>query len=94
VVITVLFAATRGLADKRDNELDEREIGLRDRAYRSAYAFAAYAFFPAALVLAYWFPERGFIQTLWAFAAGWLIFWGIPTSLLAWTEPEEELVEV
>jgi hypothetical protein len=93
VVFSMLWGATHGLADKRDAELDEREIGLRNKTYRMAYVAAAYALFPVAIVIAYEFPERGLVQTLWAFAAAWMVFWAVPTSILAWTEPAEEAVE-
>lgn len=91
-VIGSLSMATRGATDQRDDYLDERQLAVRGRAYRTAYRLAVLAasIGHAALVAAVATrtlpvdPVRwlalGYVATM----ASWLL----PVLVVAWVEED------
>ena len=91
-VIGSLSMATRGATDQRDDYLDERQLAVRGRAYRTAYRLAVLAasIGHAALVAAvatrtlHVDPVRwlalGYVATM----ASWLL----PVLVVAWVEED------
>ena len=88
VSFTMQWASVNGLMHRRD-DIDERERAIRDNAHRMAYQTVALLLFPLAVIGAGLFPERSVTQLVWAFVDAWLMIWGLPGAIVAWSEQDE-----
>ncbi|MBL8156629.1 MAG: hypothetical protein JNM70_20800 [Anaerolineae bacterium] len=97
-VATAMFAyrLMRGdlwrIAHEEDRKLDEREIVLRNRAYRSAYitlssvALLALVYWQIASDAGLWLPQGEAVQTI-LIAGAFLFSLTLPSAVLAWIAP-------
>jgi hypothetical protein len=63
-------------------ELDERQLDLRGRSYHLAYLLFGLVFFAYVI-----FPPAESLHVLWQFAAAASLYGALPTSVIAWLEP-------
>ncbi|HEY7466598.1 MAG TPA: hypothetical protein VIB47_07880 [Dehalococcoidia bacterium] len=89
VAFSMYWAAIHGLTDRPDSAVDERERMVRNDAHRIGFQILAWLGFPLAVAMAAVFPERSLMQSLWAFVTAWLMAWGLPAAVVAWSQPEE-----
>lgn len=96
---SLLLPFTQKIADKKESELDERQVAIRNRAHRTAYqilgSLVIVALVYTQISLDYfsnspWAPSiTEDSMTAVALGAIWLII-TLPTSIIAWTEPDVE----
>jgi len=105
----MLRAVVRGIADLSDSVIDERQLALRDRAYRSAYRIAGgtvHSVLIGARLAADIIAPAVAFQGVSAAVAAWImselllmlatLFVFLPSAVLAWRTPDEiedEVVE-
>jgi uncharacterized membrane protein len=89
VAFSMYWGAIHGLTDRPDSAVDERERMVRNDAHRIGFQILAWVGFPLAVAVAAVFPERSLMQSLWAFVTAWLMAWGLPAAVVAWSQPEE-----
>lgn len=89
----LLIEPKLGTSDRADQELDERQLHLRNAAYLSAYRIVG-ALVVSALIYAqlatdfgWWLPDT---YNAWqaVFWGAWILVVTLPTALLAWSEPD------
>lgn len=95
-VFWAIWVSTQGMV--RKDKLDERQRVIRNSAYRSAYLILGNTFI---IVASYWlFATNSFGEgRLWLpsgdeaqnlFVLALLLFYTLPTALIAWNEPDPE----
>lgn len=87
-----------GVSDGADDELDERQLAVRNRTYLNAYRVLGLLVILAALYHmiavssergALWLP-RSDLAAQGLFWGAWLVAVTLPAALAAWTEPDPE----
>ena len=68
--------------------MEEQEYQIRDRSHRQAYVLASFFLFPTALLAAVFAPHREGLQVVWALTAAVLMFWAVPSTIIAWCMPD------
>ena len=92
VAFSALRAAVQRVADQRDTLLDERQTTVRNDAYRHAYhIFTGAVSLPLMYIMAaasfgWWLPPASNLGFMYG-AIAWLMI-TLPTSVVAWTEPD------
>lgn len=95
---TFIRTSVQIAGSERDEDLDERQQVVRDRAYRSAYWMLAVTGLWAAIYVGYvhsWLVERWVwleasdLLLLLAMGAALVVF-TLPRAVMAWTEPDAE----
>lgn len=99
----LLAPFTQRIADKKENDLDERQLAIRNHAHRTAYQILAAMVMLALLYiqvnLAYFDGRLWTLsvtdQNISYFLVGaiWLVI-TLPTSIIAWKEPDPEREEI
>jgi hypothetical protein len=97
LTMAVLRRSTQRVAETKDEQLDERQRSIRDRAYRSAYTILTSLTMLALIYLSYaasfeglglWLPPR---QSVFAIVTGFILLsTSLPTAVIAWNEPDPE----
>ncbi len=90
-IMGALNGSIRGLSELSARDLDERERQVRDPVYRRLYHVAALGGLAAGLVASG--MDIAFGSRLAIFYAAYMLIWGAPVLVLAWTlpdDPEEE----
>ncbi len=83
-----LYRSVHGITETSTRELDERQVELRNGAYRNAYwAGVMIAFIGGIFVSRIVDWDTAFELGL--FVAVWGMLSGLPTLLLAWTQPSD-----
>lgn len=88
----LLHGSVRGMAEASSQELDERQIALRNAGYRYTYWAGVMVAFIGGLFVAR-VSDWDTAFELGLFVAVWGILSGLPALFLAWTLPSEELNE-
>jgi hypothetical protein len=89
----LLMPQLLGVSEGADEQLDERQIALRNRTYLNAYRVLGALVVLSALyyMLAQgggWWLPRSDLETQAFFWGSWLIALTLPTAITAWTEPD------
>ena len=100
--LLVLFLLTRNMSNRFDNEMDERELQVRDRAHRTAYwalapligifvgAVHSAANDQAVTQRVQLAVTLDFAPCMSLLAGVALLYLGLPTAILAWQEPDTD----